>query len=598
MAREQRKLAAIVAADVVGYSRLMGRDESGTVARLRQVRQQRLAPILAQRGGRIVKLTGDGAIMEFASAVEAASAAIEFQQAMVEANAHEPPDNALQFRMGVHLGDLIVEGDDLYGDGVNVAARLEAESPAGGIIVSRTVHESVAGRMKATFEDLGPLELKNIERPVHAYLVKWDPEDWKGVAAAQPLQPSVELVRSPDVPLILPDKPSIAVLPFQNMSGDPEQAYFADGVAEDVLTTLSKIEELMVIARNSSFVFRDQSRDVREIGRILGVRYVLEGSVRKSGNRVRLTAQLIDSLNGSHVWADRFDGDLDDVFELQDRITQDIVSALEVRLAFGEHARVWRKRSGSPLVYEHFSKAQSYFLQFGKHTHAQAKEACERALAINPGYTPALLFLGYTLVDQARFGWVPDAAAAYKAALECADRALQVDPESSDGYMIKGYACTFLRRHDEATEAGQNSVALSPSGAAAYHMAGMFYGYAGDFRKAAAYEQQAQRLSPLSMPHSMVDEARVRFHLREFVAARDISLRVLKTRKRWLTAQTNLVAALWSLGSGDEARLAAKELLAGHPDFSVSRWARGLPYKREEDLEALIAPLRSAGLPK
>jgi TolB-like protein/class 3 adenylate cyclase len=597
VAREQRRLAAIVAADVVGYSRLMGRDESGTVARLRQIRQQRLAPILAQRGGRIVKLTGDGAIMEFASAVEAASAAIEFQQAMIEANAHEPPDNALQFRMGVHLGDLIVEDDDLYGDGVNVAARLEAESPAGGIIVSRAVREAVVGRLKATFDDLGRLALKNIERPIPAFEVKWNAADWNAAAPdiASPLMPP----STPrDVPLPLPDKPSIAVLPFQNMSGDPEQAYFADGVAEDVLTTLSKIEELMVIARNSSFVFRDQSRDVREIGRILGVRYVLEGSVRKSGNRVRLTAQLIDSLDGSHVWADRFDGDLDDMFELQDRITQDIASALEVSLTLGEQARVWRKRSGSPLVYEHFSKAQSYYNQFGKHTHARAKEACERALAINPDYTPVLLFLGFTLVDQARYGWVADSAAAYKAALECADRALQVDPESSDGYMIKGYACTFLRRHDEATEAGQNSVALSPSGAAAYHMAGMFYGYAGDFRKAAAYEQQAQRLSPLSMPHSMVDEARVRFHLREFVAARDISLRVLKTRKRWLTAQTNLVAALWSLGSGDEARLAAKELLAGHPDFSVSRWARGLPYKREEDLEALIAPLRSAGLPE
>jgi len=598
VAREQRRLAAIVAADVVGYSRLMGRDESGTVARLRQIRQQRLAPILAQRGGRIVKLTGDGAILEFASAVEAASAAIEFQQAMVEANAHEPPDNALQFRMGVHLGDLIVEDDDLYGDGVNVAARLEAESPAGGIIVSRTVHESVAGRVKATLEDLGTLELKNIERPVQAYLVKWDPEDWKGTAATQPIQPGVEPPRPPDVPLLLPDKPSIAVLPFQNMSGDPEQAYFADGVAEDVLTTLSKIEELMVIARNSSFVFRDQSRDVREIGRILGVRYVLEGSVRKSGNRVRLTAQLIDSLDGSHVWADRFDGDLDDVFELQDRITQDIVSALEVRLAFGEQARVWRQRSGSPLVYEQFAKAQSYYVQFGKHTHAQAKEACERALAVNPGYTPALLFLGFTLVDQARFGWVTNATTAYEAAFECADRALKADPESSDGYLITGYVCTFLRRHDEALVAGAKAIALAPSSWSAYHMAGMFHCYAGDFRKAAAYAEQAQRLSPLSITHSLAEEARARFHLGDFAAARDIGLRVLKTRKRWLTAQTTLVAALWSLGSEGDARSAAKELLAGHPEFSVGRWARGLPYKREEHLEALIAPLRSAGLPE
>ncbi|MBN9488367.1 MAG: adenylate/guanylate cyclase domain-containing protein [Alphaproteobacteria bacterium] len=590
-------MAAIVAADVVGYSRLVGRDESGTVARLRKNRAERLDPVLARRGGRLVKLTGDGALIEFASAVEALSACIEFQQSMVEANIGVPTDSALLFRVGLHLGDLIVDGDDLYGDGVNVAARLEATAPPGGIVISRTVHESVAGRVKATLEDLGALELKNIERPVQAYVVKWDPGDWKTAAAAQPVQPGVEPPGSPGAPLLLPDKPSIAVLPFQNMSGDPEQEYFADGVAEDVLTTLSKIEELMVIARNSSFVFKGQSKDVREIGRILGVRYVLEGSVRKSGNRVRLTAQLIDSLDGSHVWADRFDGDLDDVFALQDRITQDIVSALEVRLTLGEQARVWLKRSGSPMVYEHFSKAQSYYNQFGKHTHAQAKEACERALAINPGYTPVLLFLGFTLVDQARFGWVADAAAAYKASLECADRALQADPESSEGYMIKGYACTFLRRHDEATEAGQKAIALSPSSGGAYHMAGMFYGYACDFRKAAAYEQQAQRLSPLSMPHSMVDEARVRFHLGEFVAARDISLRVLKTRKRWLTAQTTLVAALWSLGTEDEARSAAKELLVEHPNFSISRWALGLPYKREEYLEALIGPLRLAGLP-
>ena len=360
---------------------------------------------------------------------------------------------------------------------------------------------------------------------------------------------------APQVPLPLPDKPSIAVLPFQNMSGDPEQEYFADGIAEDVITTLSKIEQLMVIARNSSFVFKGQSRDIREIGRILGVRYVLEGSVRKSGNRVRLTAQLIDSLDGSHVWADRFDGDLDDVFELQDRITQEIVTALEVRLTYGEQARVWRKRSGSPLVYEHFSKAWNYYVNFGKHTHVRAKEACEHALAINPGYTPALLILGFTLVDQARFGWVADAAAAYEAALDCADRALLADPQSSDAYMIRGYAWTFLRRHDEATEAGEKAVALSPSSRAAYHMAGMFHGYAGDFRKAAAYEEQAQRLSPLSINQSMVDEARARFHLGDFAAARDISLRVLKSQRRWLTAQTTLIAALWNLGSTDRGAI-------------------------------------------
>ena len=586
-----------MAVDVVGYSRLMGRDESGTLARLREYRKQSFGPALARHAGRLVKLTGDGALVEFASAVEAVSASIEFQQSMAETNRSSPADSALRFRIGLHLGDLIVDGDDLYGDGVNVASRLEATAPPGGIVISRTVHESVVGRVNAMFEDLGALDLKNIERPVEAFLVQWSPDDWPDSIPAQSLPADIEELRRSDLPS-LPSKPSIAILPFQNMSGDPEQEYFADGIAQDVITTLSKIEHLMVIARNSSFVFKGQSRDIREIGRILGVRYVLEGSVRKSGNRVRLTAQLIDSLDSSHVWADRFDGDLDDVFELQDRITQEIVTALEVRLTYGEEVRVWRRRSGSPLVYEHFSKAWNCYVRFEKHTHVRAKEASESALAINPVYAPALMILGFTLVDQARFGWVGDAAAAYKAALDCADRALLADPQSSEAYMIRGYAWTFLRRHDEATEAGEKALALSPSGHAAYHMAGMFHGYAGDFRKAAAYEVQAQRLSPLSITQSMVDEARARFHLEEFAAARDISRRVLKSQSRWLTAQTTLIAALWNLGSTEEARSVGSDLLAEHPRFSVGRWASGLPYRRQEDLEAIINPLRLVGLPE
>jgi TolB-like protein/class 3 adenylate cyclase len=599
MPRERRKLAAILAADVVGYSRLMGRDESGTLARLREHRKERLEPALARYGGRLVKLTGDGALVEFASAVDALSSAIEVQQAVADTNKTRSEAERIVFRMGLHLGDLIVDGDDLYGDGVNVAARLESEAPPAGIVISGDMHNATAGRLAATFEDLGQLILKNIERPVQAYAVRWQASDWPVATFSEAASPTATTpAPSADMALSLPDKPSIAVLPFQNMSGDPEQEYFADGVAEDVITTLSKIELLMVIARNSSFVFKHQSKDIREIGRILGVRYVLEGGVRKSGNRVRLTAQLIDSLDGSHVWADRFDGDLDDVFELQDRITQEIVTALEVRLTSGEQARVWRKRSGSPLVYEHFSKAWNYYVDFGKHTHVRAMEACEQALAINAGYTPALMILGFTLVDRARFGWVADAAAAYAAALDCADRALLADPQSSEAYMVRGYAWTFLRRHDEAVEAGEKAIALSPSSQAAYHMAGMFHSYAGDFRKAAAYEVQAQRLSPISVNQSMVDEARARFHLGDFAAARDISLRVLKSHRRWLTAQTTLIAALWNLGRTAEAQSIGRDLLAEHPKFSVGRWANGLPYRCQEDLEALVTPLRLAGLPQ
>lgn len=301
--REQRKLTAIVAADVVGYSRLIGRDESGTVSRLGRVRTERLEPVVASRGGRIVKLTGDGALIEFGSAVEALSAAIEFQNAMAESEAAQPEANRLVFRIGVHLGDVIVRDDDIFGDGVNVAARLEAEAAPGGIIVSGAIYEAINGRVKADFRDLGRLSLKNIERPIQAYAVQWDATTWTVAAPATPQ-------------LALPEKPSIAVLPFQNMSGDPEQEYFADGMVEDIITGLSRIGGLFVIARNSSFIYKGRAVDIRQVGRELGVRYVLEGSVRRAANRVRITGQLIEAETGTHLWADRFDSTIDEVFDL------------------------------------------------------------------------------------------------------------------------------------------------------------------------------------------------------------------------------------------------------------------------------------------
>lgn len=408
-------------------------------------------------------------------------------------------------------------------------------------------------------------------------------------AAASPQEP-------PKPTLALPDKPSIAVLPFANLSSDPEQEYFVDGIAEDVLTTLSKIQELLVIARNSSFVFKGQIRDIREIGRILGARYVLEGSVRKAGNRVRLAAQLIDSLTGCHVWADRFEGDLNEVFDLQDRITQDLVAALEVRLTHGEEVRVWRRRSGSPLGYEHFLRGRTLYINFARHTHAQARSEFERALVINPDFTPALAQLGLTLIDQARFGWVKDEANASEAALECAARAFAVDPDSDQGYGIVAYARLFQRRHDEAVAAGEKALSLCPNGSGHYHMAGMYHGYAGDFRKAAQYEEQAQRLSPLSRNESMVDEARARFHLGELSAARDIASRVLAGKPRWLTAQTILAAALWNLGNEEEAQAMVRKMLADHPSLTAGRWAQGLPYRHQKDLDAMMTPLRLAGM--
>ena len=586
MADVERRLVAIFAADVQGYSRLMGTDEVGTLRGLTE-RRAVLDKLIGDHRGRIANTAGDSVLAQFGSAVDAVRCAVDAQTALAEANSHLSPDKRICFRIGVHVGDVMVRGGDLFGDGVNIAARLQALAQPGSVCLSGATYEQVKKILPLSFTDLGPQQVKNIEEPISAY-----------VAGRLGDTPSASALAKASKSLPLPDKPSIAVLPFQNMSGDPEQEYFVDGIAEDVLTTLSKIQELMVIARNSSFVFKGQARDIREIGRTLGVRYVLEGSARKAGNRVRLAAQLIDSLNGSHVWADRFEGDLGDVFELQDRITQDIVAALEVRLTFGEEVRVWRKRSGSPLVYEHFLKGRTLYVNFAKHTHAQAGSEFERALAINPVYTPALSLLSFTLTDQARFGWEKDEATTYEAALQCAARALAVDPDSGDAYVALGYTRLFQRRHDEALAAGEKAIALSPSGAGAYHMAGMFHGYAGDFRKAAQYEEQAQRLSPLSRNESMVDAARARFHLGDLVAARDITSRVLIEKPRWLTAQTVLVAALWSLGSEDEARITVRKMLANHPNLTAGRWAQGLPYRRQPDLDALVTPLRLAGLPE
>lgn len=587
--RVERRLAAVLAADVVGYSRLMGRDEEGTLARLKAVRKALVDPSIAEHRGRIVKTTGDGMLVEFASAVDAARSAIEVQRGMTEQNDGASQDKRIEFRIGIHVGDIIIDDNDIFGDGVNIAARLENIAEPGGICMSDDAYRQIRGKVDMAFEDMGSQTLKNIAEPMRVWRMRIS-----GEAAPVSRQSSAPVGPHQFPPFL--GKPSVAVLPFQNMSGDPEQEYFADGIAEDVLTTLSKIQELMVIARNSSFAFKGQTRDIREIGRILGARYLLEGSVRKIGNRVRLTAQLIDGLDGSHLWADRFDGGLDDVFDLQDRITQDIVAALEVRLTLGEQVRVWRKRSGSPLVYEYLLKGRALYVNFARHTHARARDQLERALEINPAFVPALYLLGLTLTDQARFGWEKDRAATFDAALDCANRALAADPGYGEAYLLIGYVRSFQRRHDEAVAAGEKAIALSPSGSDAYHMAGMYHGYAGNFQTAALYEEQAQQLSPLERNESMVDEARARFHLGDFAAAHDIASRVLKERPRWLTAQTTLIASLWNLGRQDEARMIAKELLTGHPSFSVSRWARGLPYRGQEDLDALVNPLRMAGL--
>jgi adenylate cyclase len=372
---QTRRLAAILAADVAGYSRLMGVDEEGTLERLKALRRDLLDPKIAEHHGRIVKTTGDGLLAEFASVVDAVRCAVEVQQAMPERNTSVPADNRIELRIGINLGDVIVEGDDLYGDGVNIAARIEALADAGGVFVTNTVHEQVRDRLPFVFEDLGEQQVKNITRPVRVYRVR---DLGSAASPSAPEQPA----------LPLPDKPSIAVLPFANLSGDPEQEYFADGMVEEIITALSRIRWLFVIARNSSFTYKGQAVDVKQVGRELGVRYVLEGSVRKAGNRVRITGQLIDAVTGAHLWADRFDGLLEDVFELQDKVASSVAGVIEPALQAAETARSAARPTHDLTAYDLYLRA--YAMVSSSARVPEALRLVEQAIARDPHYRPAL----------------------------------------------------------------------------------------------------------------------------------------------------------------------------------------------------------------
>jgi TolB-like protein/class 3 adenylate cyclase len=406
---QTRRLAAILAADVAGYSRLMGADEEGTLERLKALRRELVDPKIAEHHGRIVKTTGDGLLVEFASVVDAVRCAVEVQQAVPERNIGAAADNRIELRIGINLGDVIVEGDDLYGDGVNIAARIEALADAGGVFVSNTVHDHVRDRLPFIFEDLGEQQVKNIARPVRVYRVR-DPLTHPAAdALGSSLSRCGEGAERSEageggLPLPLPDKPSIAVLPFANMSGDPEQEYFADGMVEEIVTALSRIRWLFVIARNSTFTYKGQAVDVKQVGRELGVRYVLEGSVRKAGTRVRITGQLIDAATGSHLWADRFDGSLEDVFDLQDKVATSVAGVIEPALQMAETRRAVARSTTDLGAYDLYLRALAVFFPITKERVLKALGLLEQAIAIDPRYGPALSWRTATHGSSLRAG--------------------------------------------------------------------------------------------------------------------------------------------------------------------------------------------------
>jgi adenylate cyclase len=480
--RVERRLAAILAADVAGYSRLMERDEAGTLARLRNLRRDLIDPKIAEHKGRIVKTTGDGVLVEFASVVDAVRCAVEMQQAIRGRNSGVAADTRIEWRIGINLGDVIVEDGDLYGDGVNIAGRLEGIAEPGGICVSGIVHDQVQGRLDCALADIGEQSLKNIARPVRVYRVG-------------PKSPLADLPpASPTLPL--PDKPSIAVLPFQNMSGDPEQEYFADGMVEEIITALSRIRWLFVIARNSTFTYKGQAIDVKRVGRELGVRYVLEGSVRKAGTQVRITGQLIDALTGTHLWTDRFDGSLEDVFDLQDRVALSVAGVIEPALQAAETARSADRPTSDLTAYDLYLRAYAMVWSSARQTPG-ALRLMEQAIGRDPCYGPALAWAAFCCFRLLRDGRSEEPEADRLKGADFARRALEVAGDDSGVLVNAAQALAYFGEDIGAMMAlVDRAMALNPSYARGWHISGTLRMWAGQPDVAIEHVGAALRLSP------------------------------------------------------------------------------------------------------
>jgi adenylate cyclase len=461
--RIERRLAAVLAADVAGYSRLMGADEEGTLALLKAFRKTIVDPSIATHRGRIVKTTGDGMLVEFASAVDAVRCSADVQRSMADQNADVPQDKRVEFRIGIHVGDIIFDDNDIFGDGVNIAARLEGISDAGGVCISDDTYRQIRGKVEIVFDDIGPQALKNILEPMRAWRIRID-------ANAFALSQNVSFETHP---LALPDKPSIAVLPFQNMSGDPEQEYFADGMVEDIITGLSRSRSLFVIARNSTFTYKGKVVDIKQVGRDLGVRYVLEGSVRKAGNRVRITGQLIEASTGNHIWAERFDSELEDIFDLQDRVTSSVIGAIYPSIRFAEIERSRRKRPQDLSAYDYAMRAMPHVWALEKDESAKALEMLDAAIAIDPKYPLALSLAGWCHAQRSVYNWADDIAGSQVLALTLAERAVELSDDDPLILAVLGAVHTFVRNYGTARVLLERAITLDPSAAWAWSRLGV-----------------------------------------------------------------------------------------------------------------------------
>jgi TolB-like protein len=580
----ERRLAAILAADIAGYSRLVGADEVGTLARFNSHVRELIQPRVKQHRGRIIRTIGDSVLVEFASVVEALQCAVEMQHGMVERNQDVPRDKRMEFRVGINVGDIIIEGGDIFGDGVNVAARLESLADPGGICVSDDAYRQVRDKLKIAFEDAGEQHLKNIARPVRVYRARLD----RGAARVAPT-------------LALPDRPSIAVLPFQNMSGDPEQEYFADGMVEDIITDLSRFRLLFVIARNSTFTYKGRAVDVKQVGRELGVRYVLEGSVRKAGQRVRITGQLIDTSTGAHLWAERFDGPLEDVFNLQDQVTSSVVAAIAPKLEQAEIERARRKPTESLEAYDYYLRGMSSFHQGSKKATAEALELFNKAIELDPSFAAAFGMAAWCYATRMIFVWTQDHRQEIAEAARLARRAAWLGKDDATALYPAGFALAYtVRDYDTGIALIERSLVLNPNLGAAWFVSGWVRVLNGEPELAIEHFSRVARLSPFD---PWIWGMHVGTAFAHFFAGRDreaivAAERGLADRPNYLPAVAILASASALADRMDQAQAALIQLRGLDPTLCLSGLKDRMLLRQPVDLRRLAEGLRKAGMPE
>lgn len=577
--RVQRRLAAILVADVVGYTRLMEHDEAGTVAALKARRKEVLEPLVAKHQGRIFKVTGDGVLVEFASAVNAVQCAVDLQQAMAAVNRDQPENRHVVLRIGVNLGDVIVESGDLYGEGVNIAARLETLAEPGGILISGTAHDHIKGKVNVGFDDLGVQSLKNIAESIRTYRVASTPRE------------------SPAVNKVTADKPSIALLPFVNMSGDPAQDYFVDGITENIITGLSRFRDLFVIASNSTFAYKGKAARVQDASRELGVHYVIEGSVQKASDRVRITAQLIDGETGRHLWAERYDRNIADIFAVQDEVTEMIVGTLATGYG-GRLHKAWQGRTASFRAYDHFRRGMDLFNRFTREDVERAKECFHEAVNLDPAYGKAYAKIAWTHMCDVCLGWSENPADSMATALEFATLAVARDDDEAWGHWALAGYHLFTQQHDRAIAAYRKAMELNPNDADVLNDFGQCLSFAGRAKEGVEMVRKAMRLNPHYPEYWVAQFGPILFDARQYDDAVTTleSLRLLDT----IIIHLYLAASHAALGHASQARKAMARVIEVYPQATLQNCtsAEMTPYKDQKDLEHFRENLRKAGLPE